>query len=274
MPAFALPACPPLMKTEGAREAKAVTLTGLPNFPHVHPGDDIAALIVRSTESSGILPADNDVFVIAQKIVSKAEGRYVDLATLVPSPCAQELAAATHKDPRLVEAILSESTEVVRHREGVIVVAHRLGFVMANAGIDRSNVDAPAGDERVLLLPENPDATCAALKVQLEAAFGVKLGIVINDSFGRPWRNGVVGVALGAAGCPALLDMMGKPDLFGRPMQVTEIAFADQIAAAASLVMGEADEGMPVVHIRGLSLTPPHSSAAALVRPKSQDMFR
>jgi coenzyme F420-0:L-glutamate ligase/coenzyme F420-1:gamma-L-glutamate ligase len=193
---------------------------------------------------------------------------------VVPSQRAKELGIATHKDPRLVETILSESTEVVRHRAGVIIVAHRLGFVMANAGIDRSNVEATSSAERVLLLPENPDAACAALKERLDAAFDVKLGVVINDSFGRPWRNGVVGVALGAAGIPALCDMVGKPDLFGRPMQVTEVAIADQIAAAASLVMGEADEGIPVVHVRGVCLRPPHSNAAALVRPKALDMFR
>ena len=274
MPASASPDCPRPMPPDDTTGAKAVTLTGLPNFPRVEPGDDIAAMIVKSINKSGIVPAPNDLFVIAQKIVSKAEGRYVDLATIAPSQRAQDLANATHKDPRLVEAILQESTEVVRHREGVIIVAHRLGFVMANAGIDRSNVDAPSGSERVLLLPENPDAACIALKTQLDAAFGVEVGVVINDSFGRPWRNGVVGVALGAAGIPALQDMVGKPDLHGRPMQVTEIAVADQIAAAASLVMGEADEGIPVVHIRGLSLAPPHSPAAALVRPKAEDMFR
>ena len=274
MPASESPDCPRPMPSDGPTGAKAVTLTGLPNFPRVKPGDDIAALIVKSVKDSGIVPANSDVFVIAQKIVSKAEGRYVDLAEITPSQRASDLAAATHKDPRLVEVILSESTEVVRHREGVIIVAHRLGFVMANAGIDRSNVDRNSGTERVLLLPENPDGSCAALKAQLDAAFGVRLGVVINDSFGRPWRNGVVGVALGAAGIPALQDMVGKPDLFGRPLQVTEIAVADQIAAAASLVMGEADEGIPVVHIRGLSLAPPHANAAALVRPKAQDMFR
>jgi coenzyme F420-0:L-glutamate ligase/coenzyme F420-1:gamma-L-glutamate ligase len=262
------------MSTKRKTERRAVTLAGLPEFPLVQPGDDIAALIVASAAVGGLVPQDDDVFVIAQKVVSKAENRYLNLASIVPSPRAAELAASTHKDPRLVEAILSESTEVVRHREGVIIVAHRSGFVMANAGIDRSNLGNAADGERVLLLPEDADATCVKLKAQLDRAFGVSLGVIISDSFGRAWRNGVVGVALGAAGIPSLVDKVGQPDLFGRPMQVTEIAVADQIAAAATLVMGEADEGVPVVHLRGLQLTPPHSSAATLVRPKSQDMFR
>jgi coenzyme F420-0:L-glutamate ligase/coenzyme F420-1:gamma-L-glutamate ligase len=262
------------MPTDRRRESRAVTLTALPEFPLVQPGDDLAALIVESVAVAGLVPVDDDIFVIAQKIVSKSEDRYLDLTSIVPSPRAAELAASTHKDARLVEAILSESTEVVRHRQGVIIVAHRSGFVMANAGIDRSNVGNEAEGERVLLLPKDADATCAKLKTQLDRAFSVRLGVIISDSFGRPWRNGVVGIALGAAGIPSLVDMVGKPDLFGRPMQVTEIAVADQIAAAATLVMGEADEGVPVVHIRGVPPTPPHSNAAALVRPKSQDLFR
>jgi coenzyme F420-0:L-glutamate ligase / coenzyme F420-1:gamma-L-glutamate ligase len=250
----------------------AVTITGLSRIPRVQPGDDIAGLIIAAVVAEGIVPRDDDVFAVAQKIVSKAEGRYVRLASIPPSPRALQLAEATNKDPRLVEVILGESSEVVRHREGVIIVAHRLGFVMANAGIDRSNIGAD--DESVLLLPENPDVSCAQLKEKLDAAFRASVGVVMTDSFGRAWRKGVTGVALGAAGIPSLKNMIGHPDLDGRPLQVTEIAIADQISAAATLVMGEADEGVPAVHIRGLSLAPPYSDAAALVRPKAQDLFR
>ncbi|MFD2272659.1 coenzyme F420-0:L-glutamate ligase [Undibacterium arcticum] len=209
-----------------------------------------------------------------KKIVSKAEGRYVDLCEVVPSPRAVQLAAEVNKDPRLIELILSESREVLRHRGGVLVVEHRLGFVMANAGIDQSNIDHPGGRERALLLPENPDASCAKLKARLDRAFGVDLAIVINDSFGRPWRNGVVGVALGAAGLPSLLNLIGAPDLYGRAMRVTEVAVADEIAAAASLIMGQTDAGKPVIHVRGLQWNAPERNAAALLRPKQQDMFR
>ncbi len=160
---------------------------------------------------------------------------------------------------------------MVRHRKGVLVVAHRLGFVMANAGVDQSNV---GGEERVLLLPCDPDASAAALKARLDREFGVELGVVINDSFGRAWRNGVVGVALGAAGVPSLRDMIGEPDLFGRKMRVTTVAVADEIAAAASLLMGQAAEALPVVHLRGLLCDAPALPAAALLRPKHMDLFR
>jgi coenzyme F420-0:L-glutamate ligase/coenzyme F420-1:gamma-L-glutamate ligase len=170
--------------------------------------------------------------------------------------------------------VLSESTEVVRHRPNVLIVAHRLGFVMANAGIDQSNIEQLDGEERVLLLPHDPDGSAAALKDRLDAAFGANVGVIINDSFGRPWRNGVVGIALGAAGLPSLLDMVGSPDLFGRPMRVTEIALADEIAAGASLLMGQAAEGLPVVIVRGLTFDMPPRPASALVRPRELDMFR
>ncbi|WP_119459984.1 coenzyme F420-0:L-glutamate ligase [Rhodospirillaceae bacterium SYSU D60014] len=255
-------------------DAKTVTFTAIPDLPLVGPGDDLAAILIDAFERAGIVPQDRDVLVIAQKVVSKAEGRYVDLADIVPSPRARELAAAVDKDPRLVEVILSEAREVVRFRPGVLVVEHRLGFVMANAGVDQSNIEHPQGSERVLLLPEDPDAACAALKAQLDACFGVEIGVVINDSFGRPWRNGVVGVALGAAGLPALLDLVGAPDLFGRAMRVTEVAVADELAAAASLLMGQAGEGLPIVLVRGLSWDAPPRNAAALLRSKERDLFR
>jgi coenzyme F420-0:L-glutamate ligase/coenzyme F420-1:gamma-L-glutamate ligase len=256
------------------RGGKTVTLTAVGGLPLIEPGADLGAVLIAGIRGAGIEPRDHDVLVIAQKIVSKAEGRYVELGRVVPSARAVELAAAVGKDPRLVEVILSESSDVVRHKPGVLIVAHRLGFVMANAGVDQSNVEQADGTARVLLLPAAPDATCAALKARLDRVFGADLGIVINDSFGRPWRNGVVGVALGAAGLPSLVDLVGAPDLFGNAMRVTEVAFADEIASSASLLMGETREGLPLVHVRGLDWVAPPCAAAALVRPKAHDMFR
>ena len=257
-----------------AMAGKTVTFTAVPGVPLIEPGDDLAAVLVDSLRDAGIVPRDRDVFVVAQKVVSKAEGRYVDLHDVVPSRRAVELAAAVGKDPRVVEVILSESNEVVRHAHGVLIVAHRLGFVMANAGVDQSNIRHPDGGERVLLLPENPDASCIRLKNRIDECFGVEVAVVINDSFGRPWRNGVVGVALGAAGLPALLNLIGAPDLFGRAMRVTEVAIADEIASAASLLMGQTDAGLPFVHARGLAWDAPAGNAAMLLRHKARDLFR
>ena len=250
-----------------------VNLTAVRGIPLIEPGDNLPAMLIDALRDNGIALRDHDVIVVAQKIVSKAEGRYVTLGDVVPSARAHELSQAVGKDPRLVEVILSQSDEVVRYRTGVLVVAHRLGFVMANAGVDQSNVDHRGG-ERVLLLPAAPDASCAALKGRLDDAFDADVAVVINDSFGRAWRNGVVGVALGCAGMPALASHVGESDLFGRPLRVTEVALADEVAAAASMLMGQTDAGLPVVHIRGLSWAAAPRPAAALVRPKAMDMFR
>lgn len=252
---------------------KSITCTALPDIPLVEPGDDLVEIIVAGVARAGIGVDSGDIFVIAQKIVSKAENRYVDLDEVRPSPQAREWAAIVGKDPRHVEVVLSESNGVVRARRHVMIVEHRLGFVMANAGIDESNI-AQDGGHRVLLLPENPQASCARLKQGLDRRFSADVGVIVNDSFGRPFRNGVVGVALGCAGIPALESRIGAPDLFGRPMQVTEIAVADELAAAASLVMGQAAEGQPVVHVRGYSSPAPRVDAAALIRPRERDMFR
>jgi len=255
--------------------AAEVSLHALPGIPLIGEGDDLAAILIAALERAGLALRDRDVLVIAQKIVSKAEGRIVDLATVTPSPQAQVLAAEVGKDPRLVEAILAESTGIVRRRRDVLIVEHRLGFVMANAGIDQSNIAHPEGGARILLLPRDPDGSCTALKRRLDAHFGVAAAVVINDSFGRAWRNGVVGVALGAAGLPSLVDMVGAPDLFGRPLRVTQIALADEIAAAASMVMGQAAEGRPAVLVRGLDWGDrPVRAAGALLRPKDLDLFR
>jgi coenzyme F420-0:L-glutamate ligase/coenzyme F420-1:gamma-L-glutamate ligase len=254
--------------------AAQLALTALDGLPTVRPGADLAGLIRDALARTSITLCDGDILVLAQKIVSKAEGRVVRLRDVEPSTRARALAAKTGKDPRVVELILRESTEVVRARPGVIIVAHRLGFVMANAGIDASNVEGEKGEESVLLLPENPDASAAGLRDRLRAWAGVDLGIVINDSFGRAWRLGTIGTAIGVAGLPGLLDLRGRPDRTGRLLQVTEIGVADEVAAAASLIMGQAAEGHPVVHVRGFPYARRDGGAAELVRPKDQDLFR
>jgi coenzyme F420-0:L-glutamate ligase / coenzyme F420-1:gamma-L-glutamate ligase len=251
-----------------------VTLKALTGIKLVEPGDDLGAITIAAFGSNGVIPKEGDVLVVAQKVVSKAEGRYVDVATVEPSPQAIALAAEVDKDPRFVEVVLGESKRVVRHRPGLLIVEHRLGFVMANAGIDHSNIPAEDGADRVLLLPQNPDASAARLQQHISDAFDARIGVVISDSFGRPWRKGTVGVAIGAAGLPAFIDMRGEPDLFGRELLVTETGFADEIAAAAGLLMGQADEALPMVLVRGLSWAAPEKPAAALVRPAEHDLFR
>jgi coenzyme F420-0:L-glutamate ligase/coenzyme F420-1:gamma-L-glutamate ligase len=250
---------------------EVIALTGL---PLIKVGDDLVELIASSLKRSRVEPRAHDVFVVAQKIVSKAEGRVVDLATIEPSAKAIALAAEVDKDPRLVEVILSESVRVVRARRNVLIVEHRLGFIMANAGVDQSNVGPADGAQRALLLPEHPDRSAAALRMGLMAVTGIDLAVVINDSFGRAWRQGTAGVAIGVAGLPGLIDLRGRPDLFGRKLEVSVIGFADEIAAAASLVMGQADEAAPVVLIRGLRWSAPESTAASLIRPSNEDLFR
>jgi coenzyme F420-0:L-glutamate ligase/coenzyme F420-1:gamma-L-glutamate ligase len=251
-----------------------LTLTPLLGIPLVRPGDDLAALLIAAIARAGLTPEKGDVLAVAQKVVSKAEGRYVDLAGVAPSPQANSLAAEVNKDPRLVEVILAESRRVVRKRPGVLIVEHRLGFTMANAGVDRSNVDPGHGAEPVLLLPRDPDASAAYLRARIDARFRAPLAVVITDSWGRPWRRGTVGVALGAAGIPAVLDMRGRPDLFGHALRVTQTGFADEVASAASLLMGQSDEAQPAVLVRGLTWTQPSSPAAGLVRPAEEDLFR
>jgi coenzyme F420-0:L-glutamate ligase/coenzyme F420-1:gamma-L-glutamate ligase len=253
----------------------ALQLFAPAGFPMVRPGDDLGALIAAPLRAHGPVPQDGDVIVVAQKIVSKAEKRYVDLRSVQPSGRALKLAEQIGKDPRIVEVILAESVRVVRSRPNLLITEHRLGFVMANAGVDRSNI-GPAGEgERVLLLPRDPDASAGALRARLMDEFGVDLAVIISDSFGRPWRVGTVGVAIGVAGLPGVVDLRGKPDLFGRPLEVTVIGYADEIAAAASLLMGQADEARPVVLVRGLpEPAAPPSSAGAIVRPAAEDLFR
>ena len=251
-----------------------VRIIGLAGVPMVQPGDDLAAMTLDACAATALAPQDGDVVVVAQKIVSKSEGRIVEVATVTPSERAIALAAETGKDPRFVEIVLSESRRVVRQRPNLIVVEHRLGFVMANAGIDHSNVGPDDGKEHVLLLPLDPDASALALQQQLAQRTGKRVAVIVSDSFGRPWRRGTVGIALGAAGIPAVIDWRGQPDLFGRKLEVTETGFADEIAAAASLVQGQAAEATPIVLVRGLFWTAPEAPAAAIVRPPEHDLFR
>ncbi len=238
-------------------------------------GDDVAALLLQALGRAGLALGDGDVLAVAQKIISKAEGRQVRLAGVTPSARAEELAAVAGKDARLVELILRESTAVSRVAPGVLIVRHRLGFTSANAGIDRSNVQTATGpEEAVLLLPHDPDASAAALREALRAATGATVGVVITDSHGRPFRLGTVGVAIGVAGIPALWNRRGEADLYGYRLQHTDVGLADEIAAAAGLLMGQAAEGLPAVLLRGLRLSPAEGHATDLVRPESMDLYR
>lgn len=245
-----------------------------PDIPEIHPGDDLAQIIWESCQRNAIEVNADSVIVIAQKVVSKSEGRYVDLNRISPSAQAQELAEITGKDPRLVEAILSESTQVVRTVRGVLIVRHRLGLVMANAGIDHSNVPTVADQERVLLLPEDPDLSASRLRDRLAGLCGGAPGVVITDSFGRPWRHGVTNVAIGCAGIAALVDRRGELDRNGNVLEITQVAHADAIAAGAALQMGEGAEGLPVVVIQGLPRHAPVRDSKALIRPLSEDLFQ
>jgi coenzyme F420-0:L-glutamate ligase/coenzyme F420-1:gamma-L-glutamate ligase len=256
----------------GATPMLGLQVWPLAGVPMVAPGSDLCGLIEGALEASEFDLCDGDVLVLAQKIVSKAERRSVDLRSVTPTEPAIELADRADKDPRLVQLILQESTEVLRVRPGLIVVQHRLGFVAANAGIDHSNVGP--GGEQVLLLPEDPDATCAKLSSELQARLGVDVAVLINDSFGRAWRIGTIGTAIGVAGLTAVADLRGRPDLFGVPLLSTVIGFADQVASAASLVQGEADEGAPIAVVRGLAHSLGAGTAADLQRPRDEDLFR
>lgn len=251
-------------------------LTPVPGLPLVEPGDDLDTLVLAALSRLNFQLSDGDILVLAQKVVSKAEGRLVNLGSVAPSSRADALAAQTGKDPRLLELILRESRQVLRTRPGVIIVEHRLGFVCASAGIDHSNVRGPHGDsgDWVLLLPEDPDASAQRLRAKLESASGAHLGVLIIDSHGRAWRMGTVGLAIGLAGLPGLVDMRGWPDLFDFRLQITQVGAADELAAAASLVMGQSAEGVPLVHVRGFPYPLREGHLSELLRPRAQDLFR
>lgn len=253
-----------------------MTLTALADIPLIRQGDDLVAIIMAGLERSGLQLQGGDVIVVASKIVSKAEGRMVHLSQVTPSGEALRLAEETAKDPRLVELVLRESRSVLRHRPGLIIVEHKLGFVCANAGIDHSNVSTDEGETEgwVVMLPEDPDGSARRICEALEAASGAQLGCLIIDSHGRAWRMGTVGVAVGVAGFPALVDLRGEQDLFGNVMQVTEVGLADEVAAAASVLMGQVAEGRPVVHLRGLPYPLRAGDLGEILRPRDQDLFR
>jgi coenzyme F420-0:L-glutamate ligase/coenzyme F420-1:gamma-L-glutamate ligase len=253
----------------------SMTLTALPGLPLVRSGDDLAGLIQAGLQAAGLVLENGDVLVVAQKVVSKVEGRSVNLAEVTPSDRARELALPGEKDPRVVEIVLRESRRVVRAERGVLIVEHRLGFVCANAGVDHSNVSGEGETgEWVLLLPEDPDASARELRQGLESWSGKQLGVLIIDSHGRAWRMGTVGVAIGVSGFPALLDLRGRPDLYGYRLRITQVGLADEIAAAASALMGQADERRPVVHVRGLPYALREGSVVELIRPAAEDLFR
>lgn len=254
-----MPAAPP-----------TISLTGVAGLPIVRPGDDLVALIADALQAQGTELADGDVVVVTSKIVSKSEGRFVDLCTVTPSSRARTLAVETDKDPRLVEMVLRESTAVSRARPGILIVRHRLGFTSSVAGIDHSNVGG--GDDLVLLLPEDPDGSAARLREGLQRATGARLAVVVTDTHGRPFRRGNIGVAIGVAGLPALIDKRGEVDLFGRVLMATEVPLADMVSAAAGLIAGETVERLPVVVLRGLPAEG-DGRGSDLVRSPESDLY-
>jgi coenzyme F420-0:L-glutamate ligase/coenzyme F420-1:gamma-L-glutamate ligase len=244
----------------------------IPGIPLIQADDDIVDIIIDKAAAAGLRLRAGDALVISSKIVSKSSGRLIALDAVEPSADAQTLAAETGKDPRLVELILRESRRVSRKRQGVLVTEHRLGLVSANAGVDQSNIEA--GDDMALLLPEDPDGAARDFRADIKRRLGIDVALIISDSHGRPFRVGNVGVAIGAAGLPALKDLRGQPDLYGRIFEVTQVAFADLVASAAHLLCGEAAEGLPVVLLRGLDLSAPRGSAADLNRAAEHDLYR
>lgn len=253
-----------------------LTLNPLKHIPLVSPGDDLAEIILTALNAEDINLQDGDILVLAQKIVSKSEGRLVNLTEVTAGKRALEYAEITGKDPRLLELILSESKSVVRTRKNLIIVEHKLGFISANAGIDHSNVSGSWGDpdDWVLLLPETPDHSAEVIRKIIETTCGCRIGVLIIDSHGRAWRMGTVGVTIGLSGLPGLVDLRGEPDLFDYRLRVTQVAAADELAAAASLMMGQADEGTPVVHVRGFPYHLRESALNELIRPEEHDLFR
>lgn len=255
-----------------AAQLTRLTLIGLPEIPHVQPGDDLAAILAASLDAAHLALEPGDILVITSKLVSKAEGRFADLRAVEPSARARAVAEKTRKDPRMVELILRESVAISRMRPDVLIVRHRLGFTLANAGIDHSNVGR-AGDDWVLLLPEDPDRSARQIRQRLHDLTGVTPGVVISDSHGRPFRIGTVGVAIGLAGFPAIWDKRGQRDLYGRELRITVTGLGDELAAAAGLVSGQGAEGLPAVLVRGMALPQGDGCAADLIRPEALDLY-
>ncbi len=250
--------------------ATALQIIALEGFPLVQPGEPLLPLITQTLERNTLSLQQGDILVLAQKIVSKSENRFARLSETQASPEAEELAKTCDKDPRMVQLVLNESSQVIRAIRGVLIVRHKLGHVMANAGLDQSNIGND--NDLFLLLPKNPDISAHKLKQEIATHLGVDIGILICDSFGRPWRMGTTGVCIGCAGIAPVRDQRGEHDLFGRELQITMPAKGDEIAAAASLVMGEAAEGTPLVLIRGLTIDG-EGQTSDLIRPLEEDLF-
>lgn len=251
-------------------------LTPLDTLPLVEAGMNLAEVLYNTLQSIQLPLEDGDILVVTQKIVSKAENRLVNLSTVAPSTEAVKLAEICKKDARLVELILSESNEVVRVKENTLIVEHKRGFICANAGIDHSNVKGDWGeaDDWVLLLPQDPDRSAQTIREYFFRNTGVDIGVLIIDSHGRAWRCGTVGISIGLSGVPAIVDMRGKEDIFGFHLKITQVAAADELAAAASLVMGQADEKVPVIHVRGFPYPLTESVFRDVLRDKKDDLFR
>jgi coenzyme F420-0:L-glutamate ligase/coenzyme F420-1:gamma-L-glutamate ligase len=260
--------------SEPGEPTTSISLFAIPDIPAVWKGDSVSSLLLDAVETAGMHLLDGDIIAIAHKVISKAEGRLVNLDDVTPRSRAREVAVITGKDPRLVELILSESTGISRMRKGALIVRHRLGFTSANAGIDRSNVPQGGAGEWVLLLPLDPDKSAGKIRQDIQDRTGAGVGILIVDSHGRPFRLGTVGVAIGVSGIPALSDRRGESDLYGYQLEHTEVGTADEIAAAASVLMGQAAEGQPAILIRGLNLPAQQGKAKDLVRSKELDLYR
>lgn len=254
----------------------SMVLTALKGIPLIRQGDDLADIIASALVATGLELQENDILVLGQKIVSKAEGRMVNLTTITPGEIARKLATEVGKDPRVMELVLQESRSVLRKRPGTVIVEHNLGFICANAGIDHSNVAGvgSAAEEYVLLLPKDPDASAASLRKDLESRSRAHLGVMIIDSHGRAWRLGTVGACIGLSGIPTLIDERGWKDLFDYTLHITVVGVADELAAAASLMMGQAAEGTPVIHVRGFPYPLGEGSLRELLRPPELDLFR
>ena len=250
----------------------ALTIFPVIGLPVIEPDSDLGTVIAEQLEAEQLHLEAGDVVAVAQKIVSKAENRFVSMSEITPSAAALELQYSKNKDPRMAELVLRESNRIVRDTPDVIIAEHRSGIVLANAGIDRSNVSG--NDDTALLLPEDADASARRLQKQLAERFGIPVGVLITDSVGRPWRLGTTGIAIGCAGIHSLHDMRGRLDLFGREQQVAEVATADSLAGIAAMVMGENDESIPAVVMRGLDVSDIDQPATALLRAADEDLFR
>ena len=253
-----------------------LVLTPLKGIPLIHPGDDINNIIINGLIENNIILSEGDIVVVTQKIISKAEGRLINLQQIEPSDEAIKLAGITNKDPRLVELIITESNSIIRAVSGTLIVEHKCGFICANAGIDHSNVQGDYGNpgDWYLLLPENPDSSAKKIRMSLENYFSTGVGVLVIDSHGRPWRNGTIGMTIGISGLPALVDMIGKEDIFGYKLLATQVGVADELASAASLLMGQSSESIPVVHVHGFPYPLRESSIHELIRNKNKDLFR